>query len=201
MNNNSENLSLNCPYCNKATYVFSETGTFSFSTQIWDRAILKQVNKDWWAGSCRACGKPILVINHGESIYPVPQPRPTSDKIPDDIRMDLDEAKLCFSVKAYRGCAVLSRRAIQNACLEKGTTKDDLVGQINELFDKNIITKELREWATDVRWIGNDAAHINKEPVEADDAEDSLKLAESFLEILYVIPKISEESRRKRNKA
>ena len=200
MNDTKEEISLHCPYCGKETYVFQETNSYDFTEAVSSFGKINILTSKWWAGTCRACKKPMLVINYGENIYPVPQPNPSNEKIPDTIRLDLDEAKLCLSVGAYRGCAVLTRRAIQNACLDKGTPKADLVDQINNLFDKRIITKDVRDWATDVRWIGNDAAHVNKEPVEADDAEDSLKLAESFLEILYVIPKISEESRKKRNK-
>jgi hypothetical protein len=200
MNDTKETLSLHCPYCNKETYVFQETPEFTFTEQYSTFGKINSRTSVWWAGTCRKCKKPMLVINSGINIYPVPQPSPSNERIPNKIRLDLDEAKLCFSVGAYRGCAVLARRAIQNACLEKGAPEGELVAQINSLFEMKTITKEVREWAKDVHWIGNDAAHVNKENVEADDAEDSLKLAESFLNILYVIPKISEERRIKRKK-
>jgi len=196
MNDAKKEISLHCPYCHKETYVFQETDTYSFVTMT----LSGPTERSWWAGTCRACNKPMLVIDDGQYIFPVPQPNPSNENIPNEIRNDLDEAKLCFSVNAYRGCAVLARRAMQNACIEKGATKGDLVNQINDLFNRNIITNDIKEWATGVRWIGNDAAHVNKEPVEASDAENSLKLAESLLEILYVIPKISEESRIQRGK-
>jgi len=43
-----------------------------------------------------------------------------------------------------------------------------------------------KEWATVVRWVGNDAAHPNKDAVSKEDAEDCLRLAEQFLHVIFV---------------
>lgn len=51
-----------------------------------------------------------------------------------------------------------------------------------------------------VRWIGNDAAHPNKDKVEREDAEDILSLAEQFLQVLYVAPAIAQTRRAIRKK-
>ena len=40
--------------------------------------------------------------------------------IPEDLRKDLDEAELCFSVQCFRAAAVMSRRCIQQACIFEG---------------------------------------------------------------------------------
>lgn len=61
---------------------------------------------------------------------------------------DLVEAKKCFSVGAWRGTAFMARRAVQNACLDKGAKKGDLVVQIEELQQQGVITKDPKEWAT-----------------------------------------------------
>ena len=79
---------------------------------------------------------------------------------------------MCFSVGCYRACAVMARRCIQNACRKKGAKEKDLVKQINELCQLGIITKDIEEWATVVRWVGNDAAHPGKDPVKIEDAEN-----------------------------
>ena len=107
------------------------------------------------------------------------------------MRIDLIEAKLCYSIDAFRACAVMARRTMQNACIDKGAKKGDLVNQIKELQTNGTITKDLAEWANVVRWVGNDAAHPNKDSVEKEDAEDILSLAEQFLQVLYVAPAIA----------
>ena len=63
------------------------------------------------------------------------------------------------------------------------------------------ITRDLKEWATAVRWVGNDAAHPNKEPVGKDDAEAVLKLAEQFLNVIYVTPALAQATNEKRGKS
>jgi hypothetical protein len=127
-------------------------------------------------------------------------PSQTDKNIPEDLRRDLDEAKLCLSVQCYRACAVMARRCIQQACVNKGCKKDNLVGQIAELTQAGHITKDIEEWATVVRWIGNDAAHPGGQAVSKDDAEDTLKLAEQFLHVLFVTPALAKARKTQRGK-
>ena len=160
----------------------------------------------WWIGVCNNCDRPVLVLGTGNLIYPNPLPKPTDENIPEDIRNDLDEVKKCFSISAWRATAVMARRALQSAANEKGTTKSKLTEQIKELRNKGLITKELEEWADAVRWIGNDAAHPNrdagkeKEGVTKGDAEDILELTEQFLHVLYVAPAKAKKIRVKKGK-
>ncbi len=94
----------------------------------------------------------------------------------------------------------MARRVVQLACIQKGAKKVNLVDQIAELSATGVITKDIEEWATVVRWIGNDAAHPNKDEVEKEDAEDCLKLAEQFLHILFVTPAIAKARRAAKGK-
>ena len=94
----------------------------------------------------------------------------------------------------------MARRCIQNACLQKGTVAKDLVNQIIELADKGIITKDIAEWATVVRWVGNDAAHPGKDEVKKEDAKDCLELAEQFLHVIFVTSAIAKARRTARGK-
>jgi len=172
----------------------------------------KSSSERWWIGICNCCQEAVLVHEYitlgigGEikkrDIYPYPLPSPTDERIPDHIRKDIDEAKLCFSVRAFRACAVMARRAIENACIDKGASKNrkSLQEKINELAEKGIITKDIKEWANVVRWVGNDAAHPGKGIVTKEDAEDILELAEQFMHVIYVAPAIAKEQRKKRGK-
>lgn len=194
--------SIFCPYCQRHTalsYAKIEyrSGTYKHELNaIW----FKKSGEHWWIGICNNCQNPMLVKNDGEQVYPTPFPSPTDERIPEPMRQDLIEAKLCFSVGCYRACAVMARRALQNACIEKGAIKRDLVQQINELNTNGTITKDIKQWAEVVRWVGNDAAHPNKDLVEKDDTVDILNLAEQLLQVLYVAPAIAEARRKIRNK-
>jgi len=195
-------VSIFCPFCRRHTSLTPAPVIFKhgYDTLKIDAKWEKSYNATWWIGVCNFCKMPVLVLNDGDIIYPTPLPSPTDERIPETIRHDLDEAKMCFSVNAYRACAVMARRAMQSACIDKGTSKEKLVDQLEELAANGIITKDLREWADVVRWVGNDAAHPDTEEVNKEDAEDILKLAEQFLHVIYVAPAIAKERKAKRSK-
>lgn len=167
-------------------------GNIKYTTAMW----IKDPSEKWWIGICNYCNDPVLILNQGVRIYPHPLPSPTDTKIPEKIRKDLMEAKFCFSVNTFRACAVMARRSIQAACIDKGARKEKLVDQLQELKSNGTITNDLLEWANVVRWVGNDAAHPNGDEVRKEDSEDILKLAEQFLHVLYVAPAIAMERRK-----
>jgi hypothetical protein len=138
-------------------------------------------------------------------LFPDSAPSPTSQHIPDHIRRDLVEAKQCATVGAWRACLTMARRSIQAACLAKGADEGKkLHEQIDQLAAKGIITNDLKEWAHEVRHLGNDGAHPPKDPkddlVDQKDAADALELAESFLETVFVVPALAAERKAKRTK-
>jgi hypothetical protein len=94
----------------------------------------------------------------------------------------------------------MARRVTQLACIQKGAGKGDLVDQISELAQSGVITKDIQEWATVVRWIGNDAAHPNKDDVSREDSEDCLRLAEQFVHVIFVTPAIAKTRRAAKGK-
>ena len=195
--------SIFCPHCHKHTALSVAPVIFrgEYGQQTVDaRWIADNGGTYWWIGICNSCGNPCLVEKDGETIYPTPLPKPTDENIPKELARDLDEAKLCYSINCFRACAAMARRCIQNACLHKGATTKDLVGQISELAQKGVITKDIEEWATVVRWVGNDAAHPGKNDVKNEDAKDCLDLAEQFLHVIFVTPAVAKARRVARGK-
>lgn len=154
-------------------------------------------------GECNSCHKLVLVNDSSNKIYPMPLPKAIDERIPATIRKDFEESTICFSIEAYRASAVMARRALQCVCLDKGSKeKDKLEKQIDWLFSQGIITKDLKDWAHEVRLVGNDAAHPRKpendQPISKEDAEDVLKLLEQFCQVLYVASAIAEERKKLR---
>ena len=187
-------LSLFCPHCHRHTALSAapvEQDRGDSVDAVWRR----QPYDFWWIGVCNFCNMPVLVHNDGVEAYPTPLPMPTDDRVPEAIRKDLDEAKACLQIKAHCAAAVMARRAIQQVAKDKGCERGDLVGQINELAARGVITSEVKDWATLVRWVGNDAAHPNGLSVEKDDAEDIIELAEQLLQVVYVAPAIAHHRR------
>jgi hypothetical protein len=201
------NLSIYCPFCHKytsveqlitstRTYVGSSSNPITTSVSWYD-----STNKvSWWMGKCNSCGGILLIQDDGKKIYPTPEPSPTDKSIPEIIRQDIIEAKLCFNVSAFNATVVMARRSIESICIDKGADKNDrLHQQINKMRNQGIITEELKSWATEVRFVGNDGAHPG-DLVQKDDAEAILKLAEQFAEVIYVLPELAKELKAKREK-
>ena len=184
-------ISIYCPFCNQHTSLTVATTLRKCVHCREERAIpaIWEKTKDewWWIGICNNCQDAVLVGHGGEVVYPNPQPEPTSEEIPEKIRKDLQEAKLCFSIAACRACAVMARRAMQSTCIDKGADQNKkLHEQLKQLADSHAITSDLHDWATEVRWTGNDAAHPGGDEVTKEDAEEVLELAEQFCEVIYV---------------
>lgn len=192
-------ISIYCPYCKKFTSITAATQKVSTGrgTEITVRSQWVSDQNKWWIGITNCCNNPVLALNKGDLVFPNSLPSPSDERIPEPIRQDLDEAKICYTVNAHRACAVIARRALQSTCIDKGTTKTKLCEQIQELFDNQVITKDLKEWADVVRWVGNDAAHPNACKVKKEDAEDILELAEQFLQVIYVAPAIAKKRKSK----
>lgn len=192
----ADNNSIYCPNCKQHTSIVPR------ARYIWP----KNNNTLYEIAECNACDFFVLVKRFNgliQNIYPSPLPKPLDNETPDFLKKDLEEAYTCFSVAAYRATGVLARRALQLCCIEKGAPDGTLQDQIDWLLDKQIITKELKDWAHEVRLTGNDAAHppkdINKDiEISKEDAEDILLLLEKFIDVLYIAPSLAEERRKKR---
>lgn len=175
---------MHCPHCHVHTSITPTNtgGGTQAATQDDFRGL-------WWIGRCNNCKNFVLVHNEGNTIWPSPFPSPTAKEIPQSVRENLLEAKRCASVNAWRAGVVMCRRALQMACIDKGASdSDNLVAQINQLKANSVITADLHEWATVVRWVGNDGAHPGGAQVDKEDAENMLDLTEQFLHVLYVAP-------------
>jgi hypothetical protein len=206
-----ENVSIYCPHCLRHTVLSVATGKIhNVNGDVVDpnqiggyRPVCEWSNggETWWIGVCAGCNKPSLVYKRGVKVYPTPLPSPTDKRIPSAIGDVFTEAKICFSVDAYRASAAMSRRALQMACEDKGASANDkLQKQIETLATNGVITKDLKEWAHTIRWVGNDGAHPNPMDVDKDDAEETLHLTEQFLHVIYVTPEIAREQLSKRGK-
>ena len=163
-----------------------------------------QLNIVYAVAECNSCDFHFLVARESRSgkiikVWPKSLPAKVNELIPDPIRSDFEEALVCEAAGSLRGAAALARRTLQVICLDKGSSKDKKLNkQIDELFEKNIITHEIKSWAHEVRFVGNDAAHPNSTDVDAEDARDILELLQSMCDVLYVAPARSAARKAKR---
>ncbi len=189
--------SIYCPQCKQKTSITKRV------TYKWPKD-----NQTYYdISECNSCDFFVLVQRYSGSIqriYPHPLPKSIHEKTPEFLKKDLNEANLCLSVGSYRAAGIMARRALQLCCIEKGAPDKKLQDQIDWLLNQQIITKELKNWAHEVRLTGNDSAHPPKdiskdEPVSREDADDILILLEKLIDVLYIAPALAEERRQRRN--
>lgn len=156
-------------------------------------------DKRWRLGRCENCLKPVfLILDAGEqsilAIYPPYAGKPDPDISKKQVGEDYVEARLCFRVGAFKGAAVLCRRALQGAAIDKGSKKDKLVDQLDELAASGELTIKLAQLAHSVRVLSNYGAHPGEDGLDdltSAEAEALCALTWQILEHLYVVPAAS----------
>lgn len=115
--------------------------------------------------------------------------------IPEKIREDIAESRRCFHANAYKAALSMSRRAVQNIVLDQikdeGIERKKLFNQIDELFNKGLITANLKDSAHEVRHFGNFGAHPSNDSLEnvtREDAEAVDNLASDLVIAIYITP-------------
>lgn len=181
-----------CPHCAKESYFRPVGGAYleANSTIICN------------AAQCEACKGFALVVGRRNpgmqefslaAFYPLGRPNDAVDRtIPARIADDFREALRCRWIEAYKATVTMCRRAIQASCIEKNADRNKkLVGQIDELAGKGVITQPLREFAHEVRLEGNDGAHPDADGLEnvtPKDADDIIEFTREYLHHVYVMP-------------
>jgi len=171
-------------------------------------------NRAWFIVRCpnKLCELSFVIYDklndRVQSVYPYPSfnVEDYHRSIPDKVKEDLAEAERCFYAEAYKGTVAMYRRAIQNIILNKikgpAIKKKRLVDQIDELFDKGLITKDLQETAHEIRHFGNFGAHPSDDTLDnttSEDAEIIGQLIFDLIRIIYITPYETAELKKKRN--
>ncbi|MET9767712.1 DUF4145 domain-containing protein [Streptomyces sp. NPDC006415] len=148
---------------------------------------------------CGICYDPFLMIEEdwgqgwdGDPLVVWPkQQRSLSLNVPQALRREHDEARQCFSSKAYTATAVMVRRTLEGVCLDQGMSTSGgrskpLFQMLKQMKEEGKIDGQLLEWAEELRILGNQGAHFSGTSVNREDAADGLALAEALLDYLYV---------------
>lgn len=192
MPNQSEHLDLpRCPHCNVDKPNLTRRAKFetnSHSGQHW---------RLWCMYGCATCGGVVLAASpqskkndgHVAEITEIhPSPRRIADEIPARAREFL--AQCLASLHAPAGAVMLAASAVDAMLKAKGLVDGVLDTRIKKAAEKHVITKEMSEWANEIRLDANDQRHADEEaalPNEADGAK-ALEFAMALAEYLFVLP-------------
>jgi hypothetical protein len=116
-----------------------------------------------------------------------------SSNIPTPIVATLEEALLCHANKCYRAAAMLVRRTLEELCEDRGAEGRDLRDRLNNLSSKVVLPSGLVQGLTEVRLLGNDAAHLKSreyDQVGKDEVEIAMKITKLVLQAIYQLDDI-----------
>jgi len=181
---NSLNLD-RCPHCSVAhpflpmKYGFTTTDSNGANTRYWQFYV------------CSFCGGVVTAWAHKlESSVRELFPAATSvdENIPDKAREFLRQA--IHSLHAPAGAVLLTASAVDAMLKEKGYKDGDLYSRIHKTVDDHLITKEMAQWAHEVRLDANDQRHADiaaSLPKESD-AQKCIAFTSALAEFLFVLP-------------
>jgi hypothetical protein len=188
----SIDVALHCPWCGVVSRM---------SAKFLHQAMVSRTIQRYCVVICQAreCNRAVFVVvddTYGSlfdalepfpgKVYPANQAQYAPDGVPAQIAKEFREALECAWSGHYLGAALVGRRVLQAAARNViGGTRNDLKTEIAKIPDDRL-NKPLKDQATHVRLIGNDAAHVD--PIDSEDVNHLVDFVEQVLDALYVVP-------------
>ena len=136
---------------------------------------------------------------HGMHWWPPPTAGSVHASVPEALRESYAEGLRCHGVRAFRAAVVMFRRCLEGIVEAKGSPEAQGIlasrgpGKIAKAIDQMVadgdLTKELGEWAHEVRLVGNEGGHWDPlDAVTADDANSLSNLVSGLFDYLFILP-------------
>ena len=95
----------------------------------------------------------------------------------------------------------MARISLQVSLREQNAKGSNLKQEIDDLADKGILPKIMKDWAHNVRELGNESAHPKPDqpPTLPKDAKDIVGFMDYLFEYLYTLPKQINEYRERKD--
>ena len=137
------------------------------------------------------CGEPVFILLLNNELFRS-YPAETLDfdprDVPDVIKQCLEEALICHSNGCYRAAAIMLRRTLEELCSDQNAQGNNLKDRIAALSGTLVLPKGLLDAATELRLLGNDAAHIEAQvfsDVGKEEVEAAVDLVKELLKAVY----------------
>ena len=175
-----------CPHCN----IDKPNTSNAWQGETNDHAGRRK--RAWRLYICGNCGGVIIAAAHtfsGDVIEMYPAPRSVDDAIPAKARSYLTQA--IQSLHAPAGAVMLAASAVDAMLKAKGYKDGSLYSRIDKAASEHAITKEMAEWAHQVRLDANDQRHAdeNADLPDQEDAQRCLDFASALGAFMFVFPK------------
>jgi Domain of unknown function (DUF4145) len=129
---------------------------------------------------------------HSYKVLPWPlkgKPK-ASESWPEQVQRFWIQAHQSARSEIWDGASVMARSAMQVTFREQGAVGRTLKDEVDDLSEKGLLPRVMKEWATELRLLGNEAAHPDVDLVEANpqDIRDALEFLDQLLKYLYDLP-------------
>ena len=182
----SQNLILpRCPHCAVANPNLFKLHQLETNNHIGDRL------RRWIIYSCGSCGGVITAWapQFGLEVHEYfPVSLSVKDDVPEKPRAYLQQA--LESIHAPAGAVMLAASAVDSMLKLKGYTDGSLYARIEKAVEEHLITKEMSQWAHEVRLDANDQRHADDStnlPTAAE-AKMAIDFATALAEFIFVLP-------------
>lgn len=180
-----------CPHCGVANPLLSMAWKSDFLNDPDPGA---PYGRNWAAFVCSSCNGVVLARsklgNQGtlqvENLYPeVPT---VADELPPEAKRYLAQA--IESLHSPDGAAMLAGSAVDRMWKEKGLEEGSVHVRIEQAVEQNIITRDMAEWAHEVRLGSNRPRHADSDRphVSREEAAQSVEFARVLGHVLFVLP-------------
>jgi hypothetical protein len=136
-------------------------------------------------------------------------PWPTKDKPdpsenwPQQVQRFWGQAHQSKNGEIWDAASVMARSAMQITLRDQGATGRTLKDEIDSLAAKGVLPPTMKEWATELRLLGNEAAHpeIDQTDPDPQDIRDAIKFLDLLIYYLYDLPAQIEQYRERRTQS
>jgi len=108
--------------------------------------------------------------------------------MPEDVIGSLNEATQCQALGCFRAAAIMIRRTLEELCAANEATGNNLADRLEVLSTKVLLPKTLIDGLTNLRLLGNDAAHLEAQTynsVGSDEIAVAMEVTIAILRSVY----------------
>ncbi len=117
---------------------------------------------------------------------------------PTKVSKPYQKAKECFDKNLFEPSIIMCRKSLEAICLDLGAKGKSLSHKIESLHNAKKIDEKLYNWASELRLIGNDAAHEFNVTIRRNDARDAIIFLNALLLYIYTLDKKFETFKKRR---
>jgi len=132
-------------------------------------------------------------VYEGIHWWPLPGLSDLDPDVPPEISSAYSEGTRALSVKAARAAVVMFRGMLAQVVADKGSAvaqgKNTLYAKLEQMSQDGSLHPSLVDWASEIRLIGNAAAHPDAlDPVSDEEATGLARLCRQLLNVVYEVP-------------